>query len=56
MNGLKSNLTIGPSIGQGSFGEVFLAKDEVHGDVAVKVFRQDPLESPAECKRDESNC
>jgi serine/threonine protein kinase len=33
---MKSNLALGNKIGEGNFGEVFLATDEVHGDVAVK--------------------
>lgn len=44
MTRLHSNLQIGVCIGAGFFGEVFMGKDEVHGDVAVKVLRQRPNE------------
>lgn len=42
MSGLKSNLKLGDFIGCGAFGEVFLGTDDVHGQVAVKVFRKQP--------------
>jgi serine/threonine-protein kinase len=48
MSGLTSKLILGPRIGQGHFGEVLLGKDPVHGDVAVKVLRVQPGESPSE--------
>lgn len=48
MTGLRSNLTLGKQIGEGGFGKVHLAQDEVHGEVAVKVFRQEAQESTAE--------
>jgi serine/threonine-protein kinase len=38
MTNLISGLKIGTKIGSGHFGEVFLAEDEVHGRVAVKVL------------------
>lgn len=51
MNGLKSNLKMGSLIGQGHFGDVYLADDDVHGKVAVKVLRQGIGELDAEWKR-----
>ena len=48
MNGLRSNLQLGARIGSGYFGEVFLANDPVHGEVAAKVFRQQPGEPVAD--------
>lgn len=42
---LRSNLVLSSRIGGGHFGEVYLADDAVHGDVAVKVFTQYPGES-----------
>ncbi|MBP0615761.1 serine/threonine-protein kinase [Jiella mangrovi] len=36
MSNQVSRIQIGNKIGEGHFGEVFLAEDEVHGDVAVK--------------------
>lgn len=42
MSGLKSNLALGKSIGKGHHGEVFLAIDDVHGEVAAKVLSRDP--------------
>lgn len=44
---LQSNLKIGSHIGSGHFGDVYLGKDEVHGEVAVKIFRQAPGEIDA---------
>jgi serine/threonine protein kinase len=41
---LRSNLVIGATLAAGHFGQVFLADDPVHGEVAVKVFRQQPME------------
>jgi serine/threonine-protein kinase len=38
MTNLISGLKIGTKLGNGHFGEVFLAEDEVHGRVAVKVL------------------
>src|SRR5262245_36318384 len=48
MSGFKSNLQLGPRIAGGHFGDVHLAKDDIHGDVAVKVMRQRPGETAAE--------
>jgi serine/threonine protein kinase len=48
MSGFKSNLKLGAKIGSGHFGDVYLAKDNVHGDVAVKVLRQQPGETAAD--------
>jgi eukaryotic-like serine/threonine-protein kinase len=45
MNSLRSNLVIGAPLAAGHFGQVFLADDLVHGQVAVKVFRQQPMEA-----------
>lgn len=50
MTGLKSNLQLGPIIGHGHFGEVLLAHDDIHGDVAVKILRQRPAESQVDWK------
>jgi eukaryotic-like serine/threonine-protein kinase len=44
---LRSNLQIGPRINAGHFGEVFLANDDVHGEVAVKIIRRQPPEASA---------
>jgi eukaryotic-like serine/threonine-protein kinase len=38
-------LEIGPKLGSGFFGEVFLGKDGVHGQVAVKVLSRKPEHS-----------
>ncbi|MGY4285561.1 serine/threonine protein kinase [Bradyrhizobium sp. LM2.7] len=35
---LVSNLQVGPKIGNGHFGEVHSGTDDVHGQVAVKIF------------------
>ena len=45
---LKSNLQLSSKIGEGFFGEVYAANDDVHGEVAVKVLRQNPSESAAD--------
>lgn len=41
-------LKLGRKIGEGFFGDVHEATDNVHGKVAVKVLRQVPWESPAD--------
>jgi serine/threonine protein kinase len=46
MIGPRSGLQIGTLIGHGHFGEVCLGVDRVHGEVAVKMFRQQPGELP----------
>src|SRR5208337_2332228 len=48
MNRLESNLQYGKALGSGHFGDVFLWTDDVHGEVAVKVFKQRVGESPKE--------
>jgi serine/threonine-protein kinase len=48
MTGFKSNLQLGAKIGNGQFGDVHLGKDDVHGDVAVKVLRQRRGETAAD--------
>lgn len=48
MTGLTSNLKLGKQIGNGHFGDVFLANDDVHGEVAVKVLMQQPGETSAD--------
>jgi serine/threonine-protein kinase len=45
MTNLISGLKIGPKIGSGHFGEVFLGQDEIHGEVAVKVLTRAPSET-----------
>jgi len=45
MSSLISSLKIGTKIGNGHFGDVFLAEDEVHGKVAVKVLQRASGES-----------
>lgn len=45
---LQSHLQIGKQIGAGFFGQVYLASDRVHGEVAVKVLTQHSAETPAE--------
>jgi eukaryotic-like serine/threonine-protein kinase len=47
MTRLRSELEFDSKIGVGYFGEVFLAKDKVHGNVAVKVLRQKDGEGAA---------
>ena len=42
---LISNLQIGAKIGNGHFGEVHLGTDDVHGQVAVKIFTKLPGET-----------
>jgi serine/threonine-protein kinase len=44
----KSNLQLGVRIGGGFFGDVHAGQDEVHGNVAVKVLRQQRGESAAD--------
>lgn len=38
MSNLISGIKIETKIGNGHFGDVFLAHDEVHGEVAVKIL------------------
>jgi serine/threonine protein kinase len=45
---LTSDLRIGTQIGAGYFGDVHLGADEIHGRVAVKIYRSLDDESPAE--------
>jgi serine/threonine-protein kinase len=45
---LQSNLKKGKRIGGGFFGDAHLGTDDVHGEVAVKVMRQQVGETPAE--------
>ena len=45
---LKSGLKIGKQIGAGFFGKVYLAEDEAHGTVAVKVLTPKPEWSAAD--------
>lgn len=40
MSVLKSNLEIGAEIGHGHFGSVCAGLDQIHGNVAVKIFTQ----------------
>ncbi|MEM6385658.1 MAG: serine/threonine-protein kinase [Pseudomonadota bacterium] len=47
MSKFKSNLAIGKKIDNGHFGEVHMADDDVHGQVAVKIIRRDPNEDDA---------
>jgi len=42
---LKADLAFGKLIGKGHFGEVFLGTDDVHGQVAIKVFRREAGET-----------
>ena len=48
MAGVVPPLEIGRKLGSGFFGEVFLAKDGVHGRVAVKVLARKPEHSDDE--------
>lgn len=41
-------LQVGPKLGNGHFGEVFLGEDGVHGKVAVKVLARKPTHSDAQ--------
>jgi serine/threonine protein kinase len=45
MKRLRSNLIVGAEIGHGYFGTVYLAHDDIHGEVAVKVLQQRPGET-----------
>lgn len=45
---ITSTLELGQKVGEGHFGEVFIAQDEVHGQVAVKVFKRMPNETTDE--------
>ncbi len=47
MNGHIANLVIGRKIGSGYFGDVHLAQDQVHGEVAVKIIAQKQGQSDA---------
>lgn len=47
MNLVRPNHELIRQIGQGNFGEVYLGRDVIHGDVAVKVMRQLPGEPDA---------
>jgi len=42
-----SSLKIGTKIGNGHFGEVFMAQDPAHGDVAVKVLSREAHQDDA---------
>ena len=42
MAGIVPELNVGPKLGNGHFGEVFLGEDGVHGQVAVKVLARKP--------------
>lgn len=44
MTRLLSNLQLGAFIGRGHFGQVYQGVDDIHGDVAIKVFSQEPGE------------
>jgi serine/threonine protein kinase len=44
---LESNLKLAEFIARGHFGEVHLGTDDIHGEVAIKVFRQVPDEEDA---------
>lgn len=48
MAGVVPQLKIGLKLGNGSFGEVFLAEHNVHGQVAVKVISRQPNLSDAQ--------
>lgn len=47
---LQSNLRVGAFIASGGYGDVHLGDDDIHGEVAVKIFRQFPDESLADWK------
>ena len=48
MAGVVPDLRLGPKIGNGHFGEVFLGDDGVHGRVAVKVLGRKAVQTDAE--------
>lgn len=48
MTKLESNLSIGAKLDAGHFGEVFLATDDVQGEVAAKILKQQAGESLAD--------
>ena len=45
MTAFVSEIVVGKKIGSGHFGDVHLATDPVHGEVAVKIISQEPTES-----------
>lgn len=45
MERMESNLKIGAFLSKGHFGEVHLGTDDIHGQVAIKIFRQQPGEN-----------
>lgn len=51
MTELRSGLELFQPIGRGHFGEVWLGRDDVHGQVAVKVFTRTADETDAEWER-----
>ena len=54
MHNHVANLNIGRRIGNGHFGDVHSATDQVHGDVAVKIISQRPGQSDAEWNADKA--
>jgi serine/threonine protein kinase len=48
---LKSRLLLGAPIDAGHYGQVFAVTDPVHGEVAVKVLRQNAGESASDWKQ-----
>ena len=48
MANFTSNLILGQKIANGHFGDVHLADDDIHGEVAVKIPRQWPGKSDAD--------
>lgn len=48
MTTMVTGLVMGPKLGAGHYGEVFLATDPVHGEVAAKVLARLPGEPDAE--------
>nr|WP_249808598.1 serine/threonine-protein kinase [Bradyrhizobium sp. 166] len=48
-------MQIGPEIGSGYFGKVHAGTDDVHGQVAVKIFRKNPTESDADWQERKKN-
>lgn len=54
MTGYVANITIGKKIGKGHFGDVHLATDQVHGQVAVKIITQKPNQPDTDWEADKA--
>lgn len=55
MGGFTSNLKIGPKLGNGHFGDVHLASDDIHPQLAVKVIRAKVTDTPEKWEQRKEN-